>query len=375
MTEDDDEIELSEFSKLVHTKVSDVMSKDYSDLDMMDGMGLRFDAQWAIEGREPYSRDVYSGPDWAEDFFNDHPKFKKILEDSEIKALRDDEIKQLNDEVEDCWGVTWDKNEIAYLMFTSVAHEADFNMTDEENFARQDAYTYCGVKHITDSKTIENRFDKKEEKIRNNTKPADMGIHSDYIGGEFKTTTRGANVYSSEHYARSIIKSGKTFDEDVMIKILSGCKHIADACTLKAVKRIKMKLIRNWLAEFEISESKLLNIPKLPSSSYGGATSSSGGNAKISSNKTSSSDSGCFIATAAYGTPFAEEINVLRNWRDKSLMITYSGKLFVEMYYTLSPPIANNIRTSSLKKKFVRLFLNPIVKVLSGSFNKEELNN
>ncbi len=36
----------------------------------------------------------------------------------------------------------------------------------------------------------------------------------------------------------------------------------------------------------------------------------------------------CFIATAAYGTPFAGEIDVLRNWRDDFLQASYPGRAF-----------------------------------------------
>ena len=76
--------------------------------------------------------------------------------------------------------------------------------------------------------------------------------------------------------------------------------------------------------------------------------------------------SGCFIATAAYGTPFAEEIDVLRNWRDEVLEASYPGRLFIRAYYSLSPPVADNISESDGKRKIVRIALGPIVKVLKG---------
>ena len=48
----------------------------------------------------------------------------------------------------------------------------------------------------------------------------------------------------------------------------------------------------------------------------------------------------CFIATAAYGTPMAEEIQILRRYRDEFLLQTLPGKLVVDCYYRWSPPIA-----------------------------------
>ena len=85
----------------------------------------------------------------------------------------------------------------------------------------------------------------------------------------------------------------------------------------------------------------------------------------------SSSDtsSGCFIATAAYGTPFAEEIDVLRNWRDDFLEASYPGRLFIKTYYSLSPPVADNISESEGKRKIVRTALGPIVKILKGKYS------
>ena len=37
----------------------------------------------------------------------------------------------------------------------------------------------------------------------------------------------------------------------------------------------------------------------------------------------------CFIATAAFGSPIADEVIVLRNWRDQILMRTFIGQKFI----------------------------------------------
>tara|TARA_B110000263_G_C15198438_1_gene459500 strand:+ start:56 stop:955 length:900 start_codon:yes stop_codon:yes gene_type:complete len=77
----------------------------------------------------------------------------------------------------------------------------------------------------------------------------------------------------------------------------------------------------------------------------------------------------CFIATAAYGTPFAEDIDVLRNWRDDFLEASYPGRAFIKAYYSLSPPVADNISESEGKRKIVRTALGPIVKILKDKYS------
>lgn len=74
---------------------------------------------------------------------------------------------------------------------------------------------------------------------------------------------------------------------------------------------------------------------------------------------------GCFIATAAWGTAMAGEVKLLCNFRDDYLLTTPEGKALVNMYYTLSPPIADFIRDNELLKYAVRKGLEPIVQVLS----------
>ena len=71
---------------------------------------------------------------------------------------------------------------------------------------------------------------------------------------------------------------------------------------------------------------------------------------------------GCFIATAAYGTPAAAEIDVLREFRDAVLLENTPGSRFVDFYYRLSPPVADLISGSSFLRTVVReLLVDPAV--------------
>jgi hypothetical protein len=69
----------------------------------------------------------------------------------------------------------------------------------------------------------------------------------------------------------------------------------------------------------------------------------------------------CFIATAAYGTPMAEEIGILRKFRDEYLLTNPVGKALVEFYYMVSPPIAEFITEHPSLKPIVRAGLLPVV--------------
>jgi hypothetical protein len=73
----------------------------------------------------------------------------------------------------------------------------------------------------------------------------------------------------------------------------------------------------------------------------------------------------CFIATAAYGSPAAEELDTLRSFRDKVLLQSAPGRALVELYYEVSPPAAAFIASHEEVRTIVReVFLDPIVTVL-----------
>jgi polyhydroxybutyrate depolymerase len=77
---------------------------------------------------------------------------------------------------------------------------------------------------------------------------------------------------------------------------------------------------------------------------------------------------GCFIATAAYGTSTAEQLDVLREFRDVVLLESTVGSQLVNLYYQLSPPIADLISENILVKTLVReLLIDPIVWVVEST--------
>jgi hypothetical protein len=77
---------------------------------------------------------------------------------------------------------------------------------------------------------------------------------------------------------------------------------------------------------------------------------------------------GCFIATAAYGTDTAKELNILREFRDEVLLPNSLGVKFVSLYYKTSPPIANLISQYEVLRTAVRVgFVDPIVAILNWS--------
>jgi hypothetical protein len=69
----------------------------------------------------------------------------------------------------------------------------------------------------------------------------------------------------------------------------------------------------------------------------------------------------CFVATAAYGSLMANDVEMLRHARDTWLTSNAVGELAVEAYYTFGPAFASVIAPSELLRATARAALDPAV--------------
>lgn len=69
----------------------------------------------------------------------------------------------------------------------------------------------------------------------------------------------------------------------------------------------------------------------------------------------------CFVATAAWGTALAADVQMLRNFRDVYLRSNVVGEILVQAYYTFGPAVAALIAPSDTARRAARAGLGPIV--------------
>jgi hypothetical protein len=77
--------------------------------------------------------------------------------------------------------------------------------------------------------------------------------------------------------------------------------------------------------------------------------------------RTSGDVDACFIATAAFGSKMAGDVEQLRSFRDRILGKTVLGELAIEAYYTFGPAVSRLIGESELLRATAREALEPIV--------------
>ncbi|MFB5647877.1 MAG: CFI-box-CTERM domain-containing protein, partial [Candidatus Nitrosomaritimum aestuariumsis] len=78
---------------------------------------------------------------------------------------------------------------------------------------------------------------------------------------------------------------------------------------------------------------------------------------------------GCLIATAAFGSELAPQVQQLRELRDNTILSTNSGVAFMtgfnQLYYSFSPTIADFERENPVFKEGVKLAITPMLTTLS----------
>ena len=78
---------------------------------------------------------------------------------------------------------------------------------------------------------------------------------------------------------------------------------------------------------------------------------------------------GCLIATAAFGSEMAPQVQLLRELRDNTVLQTESGSAFMagfnQFYYSFSPTIADYERENPAFKEAVKITLTPLLTSLT----------
>ncbi len=87
-------------------------------------------------------------------------------------------------------------------------------------------------------------------------------------------------------------------------------------------------------------------------------------NSTINNEKQSEKKGGCYIATCVYGSYNSPEVLVLRNYRDNKLSKTIKGRIFIKIYYKISPFLVKYFGKTNWFKKFWKGILDKIVNKL-----------
>ncbi|MGI0040948.1 MAG: CFI-box-CTERM domain-containing protein [Nitrosopumilaceae archaeon] len=87
-----------------------------------------------------------------------------------------------------------------------------------------------------------------------------------------------------------------------------------------------------------------------------------------SASDNTSTPNGCLIATAAFGSELAPQVQFLREYRDNTIMATASGSSFLNVfntvYYSFSPTIADIERNNPFLQESARAGIMPLLGIL-----------
>lgn len=86
---------------------------------------------------------------------------------------------------------------------------------------------------------------------------------------------------------------------------------------------------------------------------------------------TNEQKSGCYIATAVYGSYTAPEVIILRNFRDSYLRRNFLGRSFIKLYYFISPTVARWLKDTVYFNKAIRSILDGFISYLQKTIDMD----
>lgn len=185
---------------------------------------------------------------------------------------------------------------------------------------------------------------------------------------------RLAEVLAANEYAVSLLekiedktikcKSGENINDLLSagyVSILNCCINICKVRKYKDLNSytsswIKDEYRANYVAIYDKYHTKLLEIEP---------------NYKIEDIQRTGDEGGCYIATCVYGSYNCPQVWTLRRYRDYYLAPKLSGRLFIYIYYAISPTIVRLFGNSNWFKKLWKNRLDKMILKLQ----KEGYNN
>lgn len=207
-----------------------------------------------------------------------------------------------------------------------------------------------GVKENSNVASIELVKSINPDTIADSTdKPDDMPFG--LIGFKIRVYTPGDSAKVTIYYSEAIESGSKWYKYS---SVDGWQDYSAFAEFDKAGKSVVLQLEDGGSGDADGTANGYIVDPSGPAffnrdSSSNGASSSSGGGG------------GCFIATAAYGSHMANQVNILKDFRDQVLLPHSIGKGFVKFYYKFSPPIADFIAKHNNLRAMIRVSLLPFI--------------
>ena len=85
---------------------------------------------------------------------------------------------------------------------------------------------------------------------------------------------------------------------------------------------------------------------------------------EMNTNSTEDESSGCYVATAVYGSYNCPQVWTLRRFRDNTLAEIWYGRAFIKIYYAISPTLVKWFGDTEWFKKMWRIPLDKMVTAL-----------
>ena len=224
-----------------------------------------------------------------------------------------------------------------------------------EKFAKAKGYNF-EVLDANSEKTPKVEDTKKEKK--ENTKPSTMRVAVSKDEALIQHVNYIANVKVSQATIDTI---KKLMSEGEKIKAI---KEVRDASGLGlASAKFFVENLDNW--DLSKPQKQVVEVEQTVSKDIKNEYKSNQQN-KNAANKTleQPKKSGCYVATAVYGSYDCPEVWTLRRFRDYNLATTFFGRLFIMLYYAISPTLVKWFGDTKWFKRMWKSALDKMVEKL-----------